>query len=76
MTHRKREAITTTLRCCVGGPRPFDRLATLAAALAFVVCAGRVLDAQVAHVATVGLTPGWATFGQALPAGAAGKSAV
>ncbi|HXD17292.1 MAG TPA: chitobiase/beta-hexosaminidase C-terminal domain-containing protein, partial [Vicinamibacterales bacterium] len=35
------------------------------------LCAAATLDAQTAPVATVGLTPGWATFGQALPQGAA-----
>jgi hypothetical protein len=43
----------------------------LLVALALSVCAVVTLDAQTAQVATVGLTAGWATFGQALPQGAA-----
>jgi len=45
-------------------------LATLLVALALIAGVA-ALHAQIAPVATVGLTPGWATFGQALPPGAA-----
>ena len=46
------------------------RVLVLLVALALPVCVA-MLDAQPPQVATVGLTPGWATFGQALPQGAA-----
>jgi len=58
-------------------PRPdalrpgIGALCTLLAALAFQLSAVSPAAAQGAPVATVGLTPGWATFGQALPQGAA-----
>src|SRR3954454_11915910 len=43
----------------------------LLAALALLVAVAAPVQAQPAAVATVGLGPGWATFGQALPQGAA-----
>jgi hypothetical protein len=48
-----------------------QRLLVLLAALALQVCVATRVEAQAGQVATVGLTPGWATFGQALPQGAA-----
>ena len=48
-----------------------QRLLVLLVALALHVCAATRVEAQAGQVGTVGLTPGWATFGQALPQGAA-----
>jgi hypothetical protein len=53
-----------------GGRRRSARVWALLVALALFAPAAATLDAQAA-VASVGLTPGWATFGQALPQGAA-----
>jgi len=41
----------------------------LAGACTVLLTAARVLHAQPAPIATVGLTAGWATFGQAVPPG-------
>ncbi len=40
-------------------------------ALALCFARGAALDAQVATIATIGLTPGWVTFGQVVPRGLA-----
>jgi len=54
----------------VNSGRTLRFVASLLAAFAIQVCIAPRVMAQGA-VATVGLTPGWATFGQALPQGAA-----
>src|SRR5262252_2858667 len=49
-----------------------DRIRTAFVALALVVGTHTRADAQEARaIATVGLTPGWATFGEAVPQGQA-----
>ena len=68
MTYPRFEAFTLFLQA--GGRARLTRLWPLLVALALPVCVA-TLDAQTPQVATVGLTPGWATFGQALPQGAA-----
>jgi chitobiase/beta-hexosaminidase-like protein/Big-like domain-containing protein len=69
MTYSRLETIALFLQA--GGRPRLAPLWALIVALLLSMCAGATLDAQVAQVATVGLTPGWATFGQALPQGAA-----
>src|SRR6185503_1927333 len=54
-----------------GGNSSRQRRKAAFPALVLFLCAAATLDAQTAPVATVGLTPGWATFGQALRPGAA-----
>ena len=68
MSYPRFEAFTLFLQAA--GRARLTRLWPLLVALALPVCVA-MLDAQPPQVATVGLTPGWATFGQALPQGAA-----
>ena len=68
MTYPDFETFTRVLRA--GGRPRFTPLWALLVALALPGLVA-TLDAQTSPVATVGLTPGWATFGQALPRGAA-----
>jgi len=68
MTYPRFEAFTLLLQA--GGRARLTRVWPLLVTLALPVCVA-MLDAQPPQVATVGLTPGWATFGQALPQGAA-----
>ena len=68
MTYPRFEAFTLFLQAA--GRARLTRLWPLLVTLALPVCVA-MLDAQPPQVATVGLTPGWATFGQALPQGAA-----
>ena len=69
MSSARRDAITSS----IGAGRRL-RSARLRWFLLTLVCglsAPPAAEAQIARVATVDLTPGWATFGQALPQGAA-----
>jgi hypothetical protein len=68
MTYPMLETITRFLHA--GGRPRLTPLWALLVALALLVSAA-TLDAQTSQVASVGLTQGWATFGQALPQGAA-----
>src|SRR3954451_24240321 len=65
----RRSAIVPSIRA--GRRLRFAPIKRFLLALACCLCAPLAVEAQVARVATVDLTPGWATFGQALPQGAA-----
>ncbi|MBW8867667.1 MAG: hypothetical protein JF610_10120, partial [Acidobacteria bacterium] len=64
-----RSAIAPSIRA--GRRLRFAPLRRLLVVFACCMCAPPAVEAQIAPVASVDLTPGWATFGQALPQGAA-----